>query len=111
MLQSDEIKVTTEGGGCDLLSRESMFTLEFAIFKFLADKSFAEGTLPRDEQSHATINVPRSHLRYSYRPGVGVLRLLEGHGDKRHVGAELHVPHRRQAIQRMLRKFSEKLHS
>lgn len=45
-------------------------------------------------------------LRHAHRPGVGLLRLLEGHGDKRYVGSELYVAHRRQAIQRMLRKFS-----
>jgi len=45
--------------------------------------------------------------RYSYRPSVGVLRLLEGHSDKWHVGAELHVTHWCEAVQGMLRKFSD----
>ena len=33
-----------------------------------------------------------------------MLRVLEGHGDERHVGPQLHVAHRRQAVQGMLRK-------
>ena len=41
------------------------------------------------------------------RAGVGVLRVLEGHGDQRHVGPQLHLAHRRQAVQRVLRELTQ----
>ncbi len=42
--------------------------------------------------------------RHPHRSGVRVLRVLEGHLHQRHLGAQLHLAHRRQAVQGVLRK-------
>ena len=45
-----------------------------------------------------------SNCRHPHRSGVRVLRVLEGHLHQRHLGAQLHLAHRRQAVQGVLRK-------
>lgn len=47
--------------------------------------------------------------RHSHRTGVGMFRLLEGSNDKWHLGLELHIAYRCQAIQRMLCKWKQNI--
>lgn len=44
--------------------------------------------------------------RHAHWPGERVLRLLEGPHDQRHLGPQLHQPHRRQTVQGVLCKYS-----
>ncbi len=54
------------------------------------------------KKTHAIFSSPL--CRHPHRSGVRVLRVLEGHLHQRHLGAQLHLAHRRQAVQGVLRK-------
>jgi len=45
-------------------------------------------------------------FRYTHWPGIGMLCLLEGSHDQRHLGPQLHIAHRCQTVPRVLCKYS-----